>query len=49
MKEDLLYQYHIVESIDKILEYVNGVSRNEFLKSTGLNYKKQTRSLVRPQ
>lgn len=34
MKDDRLYRYHIIESIDKITSYVDGVSRDEFLNST---------------
>lgn len=34
MKDDRLYRYHILESIDKISSYVDGVNRDEFLKST---------------
>ena len=34
MKDDRLYRYHILESIDKITSYVDGVNRSEFLDST---------------
>ncbi len=34
MKDDKLYHYHILESIDKISNYTLGVHRNDFLKST---------------
>lgn len=34
MKDDRLYRYHILESIDKITSYIEGVSRDEFLNST---------------
>ena len=34
MKDDQLYRYHIIESIDKITSYIDGISRDEFLNST---------------
>ena len=34
MKDDRLYRYHILESIDKIVGYVDGINRDEFLEST---------------
>ena len=34
MKDDRLYRYHILENIDKINQYVDGVNFDEFLNST---------------
>ena len=34
MKDDKLYRYHIIESIDKIMFYVEGKTYDDFLKST---------------
>ncbi len=33
MKDDKLYRYHIIESIEKIFSYVDGLSREEFLET----------------
>ncbi len=34
MKDDKLYRYHIIESIDKIMLYVDGKTCEDFLEST---------------
>jgi uncharacterized protein with HEPN domain len=30
MKDDTLYRYHIMESIDKITTYIDGIDQNDF-------------------
>jgi uncharacterized protein with HEPN domain len=30
MKDDTLYRYHIMESIDKITTYIDGINQNDF-------------------
>jgi len=44
MKDDRLYRLHILESIDKISAYVDGMSREDFLQSILVLRRRATQS-----